>query len=318
MAEKRLHKRLKRFLRYYLLRALFAVAGLPPLELARRLGAALGGLAFLLAGGERRKALSSLAIAFGEKSEAERYEIARDSFRHLGMLGAEVCQLRHIDPQLERYVELSEGSQRLLAEAYAEKRGVVFITGHVGNFELLARRFGRLGYPSQTIAKQSSDPRMTALIERIRVSGGYQILWRGQEDLFALMERLLGRGEFLGFLIDQDIKARGVFVDFFGRPTFTPRAAADLALKTGAAVVTGFVFRRGDGGHRFEVARLPVHRSGDPDADALALTQAMTRAIEDAIRRAPHAWVWLHQRWKTRPEQAAPPSRAGDTSRAGR
>ncbi|HEY3447795.1 MAG TPA: lipid A biosynthesis acyltransferase [Myxococcales bacterium] len=301
MAEKRPLKLAKRFVRFWLLHGLLALVSLLPLEAAKRLGARLGALGYALAGKERRKALTSLAVAFPEKTEAEREALARDCFRHLGVLGAEVCQHRRIDPVVERYVELPEASARLLAEVHAARKGCVFITGHVGNFELLARRFGKLGYPCQTVAKESSDPRMTALIRRIRESGGYKILFRGEDGLYDRMVGLLEAGEYVGFLVDQDIKTRGVFVDFFGRPAFTARAAADLALQTGAAVVTGFVFRREDGGHRFEVGRLEVPCSGDREADAVALTAAMSKAIESAIRRAPHAWVWMHQRWKTQP-----------------
>jgi KDO2-lipid IV(A) lauroyltransferase len=144
---------------------------------------------------------------------------------------------------------------------------------------------------------------MTSLIQRVRESGGYKIIWRGKDGVFEDLQRLLAAGEFIGFLIDQDIKAKGVFVHFFGVKAFTPRAAADLALLTGAAVVTGFAFRRQDGGHRVEITRIPVPPSAPQvvDQEVVALTQTFTRAIEDAICRDPHAWVWMHQRWKTRP-----------------
>lgn len=300
MAEKRPLKLAKRFVRFWLLRGLVGLVSLLPLEAAKHLGAWLGGLACALAGKERRKALASLAVAFPEKTLAEREALARACFRHLGMLGAEVCQHRRIDPVVERYVEISDEHARLLAETYAARKGCVFITAHVGNFELLARRFGKLGYPCQTVVKESSDPRLTALIRRIRESGGYKVHFRGEDGLYDRMAKLLEAGEYIGFLIDQDIKTRGVFVDFFGQPAFTARAAADLALQTGAAVLTGFVFRREDGGHRFEIGRLDVRRSGDREADVKALTQAMSKAIEDAIRKQPHAWVWTHQRWKTK------------------
>lgn len=306
MPETRKLKLAKRFVRFWLLRGLLALVSLLSLSAAKRLAAALGSLAYALAGKERRKALASLAVAFPEKSEAERDALARACFRHLAVMGAEVCQHHRIDPVIERYVEIPEDSARLLAEIWAAKKGCVFVTGHVGNFELLARRFGKTGYPGQTIAKESSDPRMTALIRRIRESGGYKVLFRGEDDLFERIAGLLRAGEFVGFLIDQDIKTRGVFVDFFGRKAFTARAPADLALQTGAAVVAAFVFEREDGSHRFEVARLDVPRTGDHEADVLALTQAMSKAVEDAIRRAPNAWVWMHQRWKTPAPGTAP------------
>lgn len=310
MAERRLHKRIKRFVRYYLVRALLGLLGLLPLGAARRLGLAVGGLAFPLAGRERRKALASLAVAFPEKSEAERLELARACFRHLGACGGELAALRRIDPVLEQYVEFPEASRALLQAALAEGRGVVFVSGHVGNFELLARRVARAGFPSQTIAKEASDERTTALIQRVRESGGVKVIWRGRDGAARDMLRALKKGEILGLLIDQDTKVQGVFVDFFGKEAFTPRAAADLALRTGAAVVTGFAFRRPDGGHRLELARVPLPGSGDREADVRALTATLTAAIEGAIRQAPEAWVWMHARWKTRPEasDARPPA----------
>jgi len=301
MAEKRLHKRVKRFIRYYLVRALFALIAVLPLGVAKRLGAFIGSLGFVLARGERRKALASLQRAFPEKSDAERLAIARASFKHLGTCAGELCQLKRIDPVIDRYVELPDTSRQVLDAALAAKKGVVFVSGHVGNFELLARRIAMAGYPCQTIAKEASDPRTTALIQKVRESGKLKVIWRGQEGGVRHMLRALKEGEILGLLIDQDTKVQGVFVDFFGEKAFTPRAAADFALRTGAAVVMGFALRRDDGGHRLELTRLPVSPTGDRDADAVALTQAMTRSIEDAIRRAPETWVWMHQRWKTRP-----------------
>jgi KDO2-lipid IV(A) lauroyltransferase len=302
MAEKRVHKRVKRFLRYYLLRALFAFVGALPLGAAKRLGAFVGGLGFVLARKERRKALDSLSRAFPQKSDGERLAIARACFRHLGTCGGEIGALARIDRMIERYVLLPDSARQVLEAALAERKGVVFVSGHVGNFELLARRISMAGFPCQTIAKEASDPRTTALIEKVRLSGKLKVIWRGQAGSVRHMLRALKNGEILGMLIDQDTKVQGVFVDFFGEKAFTPRAAADFALRTGAAVVMGFAFRREDGGYRLELTRLSVTPKGDRDADATELTAAMTRSIEDAIRRAPEAWVWMHQRWKTRPQ----------------
>jgi Kdo2-lipid IVA lauroyltransferase/acyltransferase len=300
--EKRLLKRIKRFVRYYLLRGIALVVGLLPLAGARRLGAALGALAFILARGERKKALASLARAFPNASEADRVALARASFRHLGTCATEMCCLRQIDRALDLYVELPSSERAVLEDALAEGHGVVFVTGHVGNFELMARRIGRGGFPCHTIAKEASDPRTTVLIQKTRESGGVRVLWRGSERIVRDMFGVLKRGEVLGLLIDQDTRVQGVFVDFFGEKAFTPRAAADLALRTGAAIVMGFIFRRPDGGHRIELGRIPLPPStSDRDADSVALTQTMTSAIERAIRSAPEAWVWMHQRWKTRP-----------------
>ncbi|MFL5356057.1 lysophospholipid acyltransferase family protein [Archangium sp.] len=295
-----LAKRLKRFLRYLLVRAALAIVSALPLGLARGLGAGFGRFAFAVAGGERRKALKSLARAFPEKSDAQRHELARASFRHLGMAAFEVGATASMDRQLERLVRWEDEDRRVLDAALARGKGVVFISGHVGNWELLARRVARAGYPSQSIAKETTDPRLTALVEQFRARGGVRSIWRGQEGAARAMLRALKAGEILGLLIDQDTKVQSVFVPFFGELAATPRAAADLALRTGAAVVVGFCQREGEG-YRLWMEEVPWQAGGDREADAVALTAALSLRIEAAIRRAPEQWVWMHQRWKTRP-----------------
>nr|WP_199243245.1 lysophospholipid acyltransferase family protein [Vitiosangium sp. GDMCC 1.1324] len=299
-----LAKRLKRFLRYLLVRAALAIVSSLPLGLARWLGAGFGRFAFAVAGGERRKALKSLARAFPEKSDAQRHDLARASFRHLGMAAFEVGATASMDRQLERLVRWSDEDRGVLEEALARGKGVVFVSGHVGNWELLARRVARAGYPSQSIAKETTDPRLTALVERFRALGGVRSIWRGQEGAARAMLRALKAGEILGLLIDQDTKVQSVFVPFFGELAATPRAAADLALRTGAAVVVGFCQREGDG-YRLWMEEVPWQASEDRESDAVALTAALSQRIEAAIRRAPEQWVWMHQRWKTRPATPA-------------
>jgi KDO2-lipid IV(A) lauroyltransferase len=290
-----LAKRLKRFLRYLLVRAALAIVGALPLGLARWLGAGFGRFAFAVAGGERRKALKSLARAFPEMSDAQRHELARACFRHLGMAAFEVGATDAMDRQLERLVRWQDEDRRVLDTALARGKGVVFISGHVGNWELLARRVARAGYPSQSIAKETTDPRLTALVERFRARGGVRSIWRGQEGAARAMLRALKAGEILGLLIDQDTKVQSVFVPFFGELAATPRAAA---------VVVGFCQREGDG-YRLWMEEVTWKASGDREADAVALTAALSLRIEAAIRRAPEQWVWMHQRWKTRPTPPA-------------
>ncbi len=299
-----LAKRLKRFLRYLLVRTALAIVSALPLGLARWLGAGFGRFAFAVAGGERRKALKSLARAFPEKSDAERHALARASFRHLGMAAFEVGATASMDAQLEHLVHWSAEDRGVLDAALARGKGVVFVSGHVGNWELLARRVARAGYPSQSIAKETTDPRLTVLVERFRARGGVRSIWRGQEGAARAMLRALKSGEILGLLIDQDTQVQSLFVPFFGELAATPRAAADLALRTGAAVVVGFCQREGEG-YRLWMEEVPWRAGEDREADALALTAALSQRIEAAIRRAPEQWVWMHQRWKTRPPEPA-------------
>lgn len=293
-----------------LIRAALALVHPLPLGLGRWLGLRLGTLAFLVAGGERRKALQSLARAFPEKSDAERHALARACFRHLAAAAFEVGCTASLDRHLEALVAWPEADRRVLEEALARGRGVVFVSGHVGNWELLARRVARAGYPSQSIAKETTDPRVTALVGRFRERGGVRSIWRGQEGAARAMLRALKAGEILGLLIDQDTRVQSLFVPFFGELAATPRAAADLALRTGAAVVVGFCQREGPG-YRLSMEEVPVPQGLEREAAALALTAALSERIEAAIRRAPEQWVWMHQRWKTRPPAGQAPALTG-------
>ena len=184
----------------------------------------------------------------------------------------------------------------VLDAALARGKGVVFVSGHVGSWELLARRVALAGYPCQTIAKETTDPRTTALIERFRSSSQLRSIWRGRAGAAKAMLRALKAGQILGLLIDQDTDVQSVWVPFFGHLAKTPRAAADLALRTGAAVVMGFCRREADGRYRLSMEALPGE-----GLDALELTARMTARIEAAVRAAPEQWVWMHRRWKSPP-----------------
>ncbi len=205
-----------------------------------------------------------------------------------------VC-VEQIDAAPDAWVRWDDRS--VLDAALARGKGVVFISGHVGNWELLARRVALAGYPCQTIAKETTDPRTTALIEKFRASSKLKSIWRGQPGAARFMLRALRDGQILGMLIDQDTDVQSVWVPFFGRPAKTPRAAADLALRTGAAVVVGFCQRAADG--RYRVVMRELSTLG---LDAVGLTAALSQQIEAAIREAPEQWVWMHRRWKSPPE----------------
>ena len=293
-------KRLKRAVRYGLVRVGVALLGLLPLTWASALGAAVGSVAAALARGARRKALAGLARAFPEKTEAERAALMRACFRHLGRMALELVCVRQLDARVEEWVEWPAESRAAFDAAQARGKGVVFVTGHVGNWELLARRAGLAGYPVHTIAREASDARTTALIERFRTSGGVKPIWRGKPSAAKEMLRALKSGGFLGLLIDQDTKVQSVWVPFFGHLAKTPRAAADLALRTGAAVLIGYCHRVAPHRYRITMRDVPLP-DGDGEARVTALTATLTLELERAIREHPEQWVWMHERWKSPP-----------------
>lgn len=291
-----LRKRLKRFVRYGLVRAALFCVSLLPLRLASGLGAGFGRLAYAVAGGERKKALASLARA-GLPPQT-----ARDLFVHLGRAAFELACIAQIDRRFDEVVEWPAADRAVLDAALKRGRGVVFVSAHLGNWELLARRVSHAGYPCHTIAKETTDPRTTALVERFRSSANLQSIWRGREGAARAMLRVLKGNGILGLLIDQDTDVQSLWVDFFGHPAKTPRAAADLALRLDSAVVLGFCTRVGSKA-RYRLSMREVPTEG---LDAHALTARLTKLIEEKIREAPEQWVWMHQRWKS----PAPPAAA--------
>jgi KDO2-lipid IV(A) lauroyltransferase len=312
-----LRKRVKRSVRSALLVAAIRLLGLLPLRVALALATAVGWLAWVLARGTRRQMLAQLAIAFPEKPLAERERIARASLLHLAWLAAEVVTVPRWRERLDGYVSLAPGAEEVFRSAMARGKGLVYVAGHVGNWELMAQRVPRLGpWPASTIAKATIHPGVNVLIEKARREGGVETLWREDPATARAMIRCFKRNEILGILIDQDTSVQGVFVPFFGRPAFTPRAAADLALRFGAPVVVGTCRRRGPhpgDGHEVSAVELSYEPDApDREAEAVRLTAACTAVLEAAIRRNPVEWVWMHERWKSNPPPAGPPTPGGE------
>jgi KDO2-lipid IV(A) lauroyltransferase len=293
-------KRARRYVRYLFIRAALATLSLLPLGVCAWVGERLGLLAFVLVRGERRKALVSLSRAFPQKSEAERVALARACFRHLGGVAGELATSRQLDARRAELVEWPAADRARMDAALAKGKGVVFVTGHVGSWEVLARHVALEGYSAAVIGKETSDPHTTALVERFRNDGKLRVIWRGHNGAAKDMLRALRSNSILGLLIDQDTKVQSVWVPFFGHLAKTPRAAADLALRTGAVPMLGFGVRVGPGRYRISMQDVALPTS-EGEAAVTELTAALTKGIEDAIRAHPEQWVWMHQRWKSPP-----------------
>jgi KDO2-lipid IV(A) lauroyltransferase len=228
-------------------------------------------------------------------------------FVHLATCAMELLALRWYRGRLDTYVAFATPGH--LEEVLARGRGAVAVTGHLGNWELMAQRVGSSGLPNAVIAKATADAKLNALIERFRAGGNVETLWREDPNTGRSIIRTFRKNRLLGILIDQDTRVQGVFVPFFGRPAWTPRAAADFALRFGAPVVVVTTHRRGPrrgDGHVIETAEIPYDpMPTDREAEVVRLTAACSAALEAAIRRHPAEWVWMHERWKRQPDAAA-------------
>ncbi len=289
-------RRFKNTFIFYAARVAIALAGCMPPRFATPFGRMIGALAHLVAGRERRQATDQLAAALGLPRSGRRVRLlARGVFRELGVNAIELCQLFSsggTSPQ----ISISARSRSALDAALAEGKGVVFVTGHIGNWELMALGLARLGYPISTVAKESYDIRFTRLIESFRARENVKAIYRGRPGSSAAMLRALKKNSILGFLIDQDTTVPSAFVPFFGRPAHTPIGAAVFALRSGAPVVVGTIHRATGCEHIVDIARVRIPN------DIEAATALLTSHLEQRIRRHPTQWVWFHQRWKTQPD----------------
>lgn len=266
----------------------------------RALGAGFGWLFYKASGRYRGVALRNLREAFGdEMTEREIRALARAVFRHFATGAFEFFRLLSLSrDQIEALIDV-EGSE-YLDGALAEGKGCIIVTAHYGNWELLARRFGLMGYKVNVIARDSDDPGMTGIATRIRETGGYKVFDRDQPVIGAF--KCLRRNECLGILPDQH-EAGGIFVDFFSRPVATATGPAVLSLKTGAPIVPAFASRQPDGRYRGIIyPRIDFTPSGDEEKDTYDLTARITSVIEREVRANPSQWLWFHDRWKSKPE----------------
>ncbi len=271
-----------------------------PRKTALNLGVLLAGLLFLLSRREKARAFSNLSMAFGtEKSPRGILRICRLCFENLGKGLMEVLQFPRLNSEnLGRLVSF-EGKQNI-DEALNKGKGVIVLTAHFGNWELLGASLALLGYDVAFIVRPVRSPRLEALVNENRESMGIECIYRGTSIKKALW--CLRRNGVLGILSDIDTRVDGVFVDFFGRPAFTPRGPVSIALRTGSTLVPMFIIRQEDDTHRIVAERhLELKLTGDQEKDIKLNTARFTKIIESYIRKYPEQWIWVHQRWKTRP-----------------
>lgn len=295
MKRRTLRKRMELFGGRLAVTGLLRLSGWLNPKRIERLGRLLGDFIYVASRRYRRVALKNLAAAFPEWDSKKVRSTARDTFRHFSRGVLEFFYLLRLPSEdLDKWIDV-EGIEHL-ETALAKGRGVVCVTAHLGNWELFARKIVLQGYKINVIARDSDDPTMTGVANEMRQNAGYRVLPRDGSALPAL--RCLRRNELLGILPDQNTYS-GIFVDFFGRPAATAPGPAVLALKAGAPIICGFA-RRMEGG-RFKAVLYPpieVPLSGNEEADVHAITSALTKKIEDEIRKDPAQWLWLHDRWK--------------------
>jgi len=285
-------------------RLLLALLRALPRPLALRWMGGLGRTWARLGGPRSEVAAINLAIAFPDESPEWRSRILVESFARLAESVVDVAAIAGLDDERSRRLVATE-NQEHLDRALAGGRGAILLTAHFGSFELFQTACAARGIPTSVVHREQDNAGFERILAEGRAGAGVEMLPRGSAARGVL--RALRRGRAVGMPLDQDTpRSEGIFVPFFGRPACTRSAPARIAMKTGAPVVPGFIFRSADGiGNviRFYPPLEMVPAGDDPDAAVLENVRRMTVAVEEAVRAAPDHWYWVHRRWRTAPQR---------------
>jgi KDO2-lipid IV(A) lauroyltransferase len=289
----------RRYYLYYLGRLAALKFYLLPLSVGLFAARIFGSAAYWLLPRYRNAALANLREAFaGGKTEAEIRSIARRVFENLAMVAVEMVRFPHINGRnIGRYIWF-EGLE-IFDRSFKEGRGTIVLTGHFGNWELLAMAIRVKGYPGVAVGRKIYFHKYDEYLNRLR--GIHDVNVIDREGSIRSFLRVLRSNRIVGILADQDVDSvDGVFVNFFGKPAYTPIGPVALARVAGSPIIPTFIVREGLH-HRF-IVNEPVRLvdTGDAAKDMVTNTQAWSDVLESFIRRYPDHWVWMHRRWKTK------------------
>ena len=288
-------------LEFWLVLAVARTLGWLPRGLARLVAGALAWSVYQLHGRLRRVGRRNLELALPDVSSEERDRILRRLFRSLGWQLVEFCRMIRYTPENTRDWIRTEGLEHYLS-AEARGKGVLIVTGHMGAWELSSFYHSLMGHPMGMVIRRLDNRPLDEFVNGIRCLHGNRVLHK--DDFARGLLTAMRKGETVGILMDTNMTPpQGVFVEFFGHEACTASGLARVALKTGAAVLPGFMLWE-EAERRYVLhfgPQLAFERTSDGEADIVAATQQCTRVIESWIRRYPDQWLWIHRRWKTRP-----------------
>jgi Kdo2-lipid IVA lauroyltransferase/acyltransferase len=300
-------KKVRRSVRYPLLYGLIKtmafVSSLIPRAAWIKFCGGLGRLSYYFTVKSRKRVQKHLAMVYGtEKPPAELLQLSKDVFKMLGRNTGDLIQAFSVNTR-EAYekIRIINGAE-YLENAYNKGKGVVLLTAHLGPFEYIGTELSVRGYKPLIVGTKLKDERLNTLLQSQRNKMGATLVERGK-DTVKLVKNLKMGGTMI-ILNDQDTKVKSVFIDFLGIPAATPIGPTIMAMKTGALVVPMFTHLRDD--FKLQVDCYPeieMINTGNEEQDLITNTQRLSQACELQIRKYPAQWVWMHERWKTRPGQ---------------
>jgi len=290
---------------FYSMRGLLNGLSLLSWETACRIGARLGAAGYKPLGIRKDVVEKQIAGAFPEKSHEEVQRIARASFEHLGRTAIETALLpRQGENAVLKLVEQVDGWEHV-ERAQSEGKGMIFVAGHHGNWEILGGYIATRGIPFEVIARGMGNPLFGDYINEIRTSLGMIVMH--DSEAVKRTPRALRAGRAVGFLSDQGVKGlASTYVTFLGRPAKTPRGAAVFALRFNAPVFFVDGIRLPNGKYRVIIEPVEVTPTGDREKDVDAIVIRFTEILEKWVRKVPEQYFWQHRRWRRQPEDTPP------------
>jgi Kdo2-lipid IVA lauroyltransferase/acyltransferase len=294
------------WIQYAVAWTLIKTLGVLPRGMARSL-AAVGARLLLFALPKLKKTAEfNLRLAFPEWTEAQRRLTLKKMTRNLGWMAAEFARMPSYTKENIESVVILDGHENFLA-GHNRGKGVLYLTGHIGAWELSSFAHAWYGFPLHYMARPLDNKPLDEMVNRYRGLSGNKPIFKNESA--RVMLRILKEAGTVGILADQNtMPGEGVFVDFFGTPACTTTGIARVALHTDAAVVPGYAYW--DENLRKYRLRFepPVElvRTGDAERDVVENTQRFAKVIEEIVRKYPEQWVWIHARWKARPKGEAP------------
>ena len=280
--------------------------GVLPRPVARSFATGVARVLYAASPKLRKTAEVNLGIAFPEWNESRRNAVLHGMVRNLGWMAAEMARFPKYSKENIEQIVVLDGNENFL-EGQRRGKGVLFLTGHIGAWELSSFAHALYGYPLHYMARPLDNGKLDNLLNDYRCLSGNRPIFKNESARVLL--KILKEAGTVGILADQNtMPQEAVFVDFFGKAASTTTGIARVALHTDAAVVPGYaVWDEGVRKYRLRFEP-PVElvRTGDVERDVLANTQKFTKVIEDIIRKYPEQWVWVHGRWNTRPEGEPP------------
>jgi KDO2-lipid IV(A) lauroyltransferase len=271
-------------------------------ERSTRLAERLGRWSYWLKGRERNRTLANLEKAFGDRfTLQERREIAQAVFSNAAITAVETVWMSRWR-ELSEWLTIEVVGEENLKEAFSRGKGVICFGGHLGSWEVQIAAMAQKGYQGYLIVRELKDPRLEKWVQEVRLNCGVPTLRRGRTPF--RMIRTLKEGKALALVIDLDTRSgRGTFVEFFGRPAYTPTGAFELARMTGASLVPSICYRESLNRLRLVIGEpWVIDSTEDAEKDIQEATQRATRYLEEKISERPEQWMWFHNRWKTQPD----------------